>query len=163
MDDMQVFGTMWSMGFGNMNDVLFNKDKGDKPPRRAIKSDWKTHRMPRQSKVRISTEIPLTNNEFEILAWGHIPGEMEDHWFMYFDGEAFNFYRSWTGFCIYRMHVKRVENGYLISYVTVNRKEDQYTKTNDKGDEILAEILITQALGKDASILWEQYFETEVS
>lgn len=159
MDEQQVFGTMWSMGFGNMNDVLFGEDADPRPHVRAIRSDWETHRMPRRSKTRIRADIPLTKDEFETLAWGHVPQQMEDHWFMYFDGESFNFHRSWTGFCIYRMHVKRDGDGYLVHCVTANRRKDQYSMTNDRADGIMAEILVTQALGKDADSLWERYFE----
>ncbi|WP_282191897.1 hypothetical protein [Adlercreutzia caecimuris] len=41
----------------------------------------------------------------------------------------------------------------MIQKVTVNRKENQYAETNDRRDELLVEILISQALGRDASIL----------
>ncbi len=95
------------------------------------------------------------------LAWSHVPTEMEDHWFMYFDGESFNFYRSWTGFCIYKAYMERTENGFVIQKVTVNRKEDQYAETCNRRDELLIEILISQALDRDASVLWEQFFEVE--
>lgn len=159
MDEQQIFGTMWSMGFGNMNEALFGKSRDPRPRVRALRSDWETHRMPRRSKSRIRADIPLTNEEFELLAWGHIPHEMEDHWFMYFDGESFNFHRSWTGFCIYRMHVKRAEEGYAIHCVTANRKKEQYSLGNDKADRVMAEILVSQALGKDADALWRRYFE----
>ena len=115
--------------------------------------------MPCRSKAYLDVEIELSDEEFEKLAWGHIPQEMEDHWFMYFDGASFNFYRSWTGFCIYQAYVERTEDGFLIQKVTVNRKEDQYAETSDRRDELLVEILISQALGRDASILWEQFFE----
>ena len=49
MDEQQVFGTMWSMGFGNMNDVLFGEGAVPQPRVRAIRSDWETHRMPTAS------------------------------------------------------------------------------------------------------------------
>ena len=83
---------------------------------------------------------------------------------MYFDGEAFCFYRSWTGFCIYRVYVKRSENpenrgGYAIYRATVNRSKKQYGEENDKRDAVLIAILIGQALGRDVDKLWERYFE----
>lgn len=149
------------MGFGNMNNALFPDKAVDKPRIRALKSDWHAHRMPRQSKTNVQIEIDLSNEEFETLAWGHVPNGMEDHWFMHFDDSSFNFYRSWTGFCIYRAYVKRSEQGFEIRNVTVNRKADQYAETNDLRDELLVEILISQALGRDVSILWGQFFETE--
>ena len=154
---------MWKLGFGNMNDVLFGIDKPEQEKRRAIKSDWETHRMPR-TRSHFDLDIELSNDDFETLAWGHIPEEMKDHWFMYFDGEAFCFYRSWTGFCIYRAYVKRSENpenreGYAIYRATVNRSKKQYGEENDKRDAVSIAILIGQALGGDVDKLWERYFE----
>lgn len=161
MDEGAQAVAMWKLCFGNMNDEMFPERKESRPKRRAIKSDWDTHRMPRKSKTHLRVGIELSEKDFETLAWGHIPTEMEDHWFMYFDGEAFNFYRSWTGFCIYRAYVEREDDGFMIQNVTVNRKVDQYAETSDRRDELLVEILISQALGRDASILWEQFFEVE--
>lgn len=152
---------MWKLGFGNMNDELFPERGGNKPRRRAIKGDWNTHRMPRNSKTHLRVAIELSEEDFETLAWGHIPQEMEDHWFMYFDGESFNFYRSWTGYFIFKAHVERTDDGFLIQDVTVNREKDQYAETCDRRDELLVEILVSQALGRDVSILWEQFFEVE--
>lgn len=88
---------------------------------------------------------------------------MEDHWFMYFDGEAFCFYRSWTGFCIYRVYVKRSEDpenrgGYVLHRVTVNRSKKQYEEENDERDGVLVLILIGQALGWNVDSAWEKYF-----
>ena len=100
---------MWKLGFGNMNDELLGRDKPERKRIRAIKSDWELHRMPR-TRTHFDLAIELSEDEFETLAWGHIPTEMEDHWFMYFDGEAFCVHRSWTGFCIYRVYVKRSAN-----------------------------------------------------
>lgn len=159
MDDMKVFGTMWSAGFGNMNDALFGSDKPERKPKRAIKSDWELHRMPR-TRAHFDLGIPLTDDEFETLAWGHIPEEMEDHWFMYFDGDAFCFHRSWTGFCIYRVYVKRdrEKDGYVLHRVTANRSKKQFGEENDERDAVMVAILIGQALGKDVSGLWERFF-----
>lgn len=158
-DDAQIFGTMWSMGFGNMNDALFGKKDRDESRVRALASDWETHRMPR-TKAHMDISIELSTDEFETLAWGHIPHEMEDHWFMYFSGAAFCFYRSWTGYCIYKIYVRRKDpNTYELYRITANRSEKQYGETNDERDAVMATILVYQALGMDASELWEKYFE----
>ena len=82
---------------------------------------------------------------------------------MYFDGEAFCCHRSWTGFCIYRVYVKRSEDpenrdGYVLYRVTANRSKKQYGEENDKRDGWLVLILIGQALGWDVEPAWEQFF-----
>ena len=162
MDENQAIA-MWKLRFGNMNDVLLGIGGPEREKRRAIKSDWETHRMPR-TRSHFDLDIELSNDDFETLAWGHIPEAMEDHWFMYFDGEAFCFYRSWTGFCIYRAYVKRSENpenrgGYAVYRATVNRSKKQYGEEDDKRDAVLVAILIGQALGRDVTKLWERFFE----
>ena len=164
MDENQA-ALMWKLGFGNMNDALFGQEERFGERRRAIKSDWEIHRMPR-TRAHFDLDVELTNEEFETLAWGHIPHEMEDHWFMYFDGEAFCFHRSWTGFCIYRVYVKRSENpdnrgGYVLHRVTANRNVKQYCEENDIRDAVLVCILIGQALGKNVDALWAQFFSLE--
>ncbi|WP_282191898.1 hypothetical protein [Adlercreutzia caecimuris] len=77
-EDAQAM-TMWKLGFGNMNDELFPENKPERPKKRALKSDWNIHRMPRRSKAYLDVEIELSDEEFEELAWGHVPQELEDH------------------------------------------------------------------------------------
>lgn len=124
-----------------------NDERGAQFRRRAIKSDWKTHRMPRMN-TRVELAMDITADEFEILAWGHIPESMDDRWFMYFDGEAFNFYRSWTGFCIYQVKVERCHDHYRLSYAIVNRSEKQYGGTDDEDDRMMCKELICLALNE---------------
>ena len=86
---------------------------------------------------------------------------MEDHWFMYLDGDAFCFHRSWTGDFIYRVHVRRAEDrsGYILDHVTANRDKEQFGEENDERDAAMVLILIGQLLGRDVSGLWERFFE----
>ena len=162
MDEMQAL-TMYKLWFGNMNDAMFGKDKPETKRRKAIKSDWETHRMPRM-RSHIKFDVGIAEEEFEMLAWGHIPEEMEDRWFMYFDGEAFCFYRSWTGFCIFRVYVERAKegDGYVLTRITANRCKEQCTEENDERDGLLVLILVGQALGwPNMDPAWEKYFAME--
>lgn len=70
-------------------------------------------------RTEIELGLPVKAEEFEILSMGHIPRVMEDHWFMYFDGDALCFHRSWTGICIYKVHVEHAKegDGYVLSRV----------------------------------------------
>ena len=102
---------------------------------------------------------------------------MEDHWFMYFDGEALCFHRSYSGLCIFRVLVKRAarevaapgepasegagkgaRDGYVLYQVVTNRAKDQVGDGNDARDAVLVAILIGQALNQDVSDLWKQFF-----
>lgn len=161
MDDRAKALAMYKMGFGDFNVKMGLKEpEPEEPRRRAIWADWKLHRMPRTHRnVRLG--LTLTQEQFEELAWGHIPQAMEDHWFMYWDGKCLDFHRSWSGCCIFRMYVERdPENrdGYVVTHAEVNRKPEQYDETNDARDAVLAEILLGEALGLYMGPLWDVWF-----
>ena len=162
MDEYNL-ASLWTLGFCSMKAPLYDSEGVEYKQPRSIKSDWETHRMPR-TRAHFDLGIEISEEDFETLAWGHIPTAMEDHWFMYFDGEAFCFHRSWTGFCLFRVYVKRSSSpdnrgGYVLYRVTANRSKKQYEEESDERDAILVCILIGQALEKDVSGLWDQYFE----
>ena len=163
MDEGQKSSQMWTLGFGDSNETL--RGENPKPPqKRVLASDWKIECMPHPH-TEVELNVPLTDDEFEVLALGHCPEVMEDHWFMYFDGRSFNFHRSWTGFCIYQVHVERAHSqkeGYVITGATVNRCKDQYTEVSDERDRLMIEILVFQSLGKDVSRQWDAYFSLRV-
>ncbi len=83
------------------------------------RSDWKIQDMPRKN-VRFETDNDLNATEFEEIKRGHIPQEMEDKWFSYFEGDKLYIHRSWSGFCIF---IVEFSNDKLI--VTVNRDKKQ--------------------------------------
>ena len=161
MDEKQAMA-IYKMGFGDFNVKMGLKDPEPKENRRrAIWSDWKTKRMPYKC-THVRLGLTLTEEQFEELAWGHIPLAMEDHWFMYWDGKCLDFHRSWSGICIFRMHVERdtdSERSYVVTHATVNRDPDQYAETNDARDAVLAEILLGEALGLFMGPLWDRWFE----
>ena len=113
--------------------LRYEEPAPDLPRRRAIRSSWKTHRMPRTHKT-IPLDMTLTQGEFERLAWGVVPEDMDHRWFVYFDGEAFCFHRSWTGFLIYRVLVRdaRDGSGYELYEAVVNASPKQYTPADDR-------------------------------
>ena len=160
MDDSEAKKVvdMWTMGLGVMDGAQGAKCHGAERERRALKCDWKTLPMPIR-RAEIELGLPVTAEELNVLVLGHIPQVMEDHWFVYFDGESVCFHRSWTGICIYKVHVRHDANGdgYILSHVTVNRERSHYSETSDKRDRLLATILVGQALGKDVKALWEAY------
>ena len=50
-------------------------------------------------------------SQFALIKLGHIPQEMEDHWFIYFEEPYLNFHRSWTGAACYRVTFATDERG----------------------------------------------------
>ncbi|MCD8316495.1 MAG: ADP-ribosylglycohydrolase family protein, partial [Eggerthellaceae bacterium] len=102
-------------------------------PKVALKSSWKILPMPKEHK-KLDIFISLSEEELAKLVLGRIPRDMDERWFMYFDGQYVRYYRSWTGTCIYLGEIERVEDVPAITSITVNRDETQYTETDDDYD-----------------------------
>ena len=142
---------MWKMGAGN-SAKRFN---GENPiPVKTVvatKDSWTIMPMPEQH-TTIPVGVILPENAMECVKYGHIPDAMEDHWFMYCDDNTIRYYRSWTGFCIYVAKYEKVDDGYKITDLTVNRYPEQYKCDDDKHDLALFMALLTEEYGADASL-----------
>lgn len=148
---------MWKMGAGN-SAKRFN---GENPiPVKTVvatKDSWTIMPMPEQH-TTIPVGVILPENAMECVKHGHIPDAMEDHWFMYCDDNTIRYYRSWTGFCIYVAKYEKVDDGYKITDLTVNRYPEQYKCDDDKHDLALFMTLLTEEYGGDASLYWNAAF-----
>lgn len=102
------------------------------------KADWKTMDMPEEVE-HFKMEMKLTADGIENLKEGHLPEEMEDKWFMYFENDKFYIHRSWTGSCIYI--ISPVLDSDILE-VTVNRNKEQYTQTNVERDKTMVTMLL---------------------
>lgn len=105
------------------------------------KSDWQNIDMPELNKNFI-LKRKLTSKEIELIKIGHLPKQMEDKWFMFFENEKLFIHRSWTGFCIYIVDIN--DSGKL--KVVVNRDQNQYKETNIKKDKIQLDNLLNTLL-----------------
>lgn len=110
----------------------------------AKRRDWKTIEMP-ERREPFPLEMDLSPEELERLRQGHIPQEMEDKWFLFFEDGVFYACRSWTGLCIYQIPVS--PEGAIRGGV-VNRDPSQYKETEPLRDEIQAKFLITRQVGR---------------
>lgn len=111
---------------------------------KAKRSDWKAEKMPSRREP-FSLEMDLTPEELERLQQGHIPEEMEDKWFLFWESGIFYACRSWTGYCIYEIPVSpegTIRGG------LVNRDPEQYTETSLRRDEIMAKYLVIRQIGR---------------
>ena len=89
------------------------------------KEDWDTSPMPEKFD-NFKLKKQFNKEEMENLKRGHIPDEMEDRWFCYFEDNKLYIYRSWSGICIYIVEFGRFNK----HKVTVNRDENQYAYTD---------------------------------
>lgn len=68
--------------------------------------------MAEPSKRVLLKDLPLSQEEFERVAQGLVPEEMEDKWFLYFEDGKLYCHRSWNGECIYIVDIVPTGQGY---------------------------------------------------
>lgn len=108
-------------------------------------SDWKTEPLPdKHTVVRFS--LSYAGKDRQKILKGIIPGQMEDKWFLFYDQGVLSFHRSWTGYCIYRVHAD--DNGCELNFThaEVNRDPEQYSETDDDADRKMIPYLINTLL-----------------
>lgn len=101
--------------------------------------------MPEQ-RSRLSFERSFTQDEFQQLAKGLIPEEMEDKWFVFLEDSWLYFHRSWTGACIYQIRLKANNDTYKVAEAWVNRSFKQYKSISNTYDALLLGFLIDNFL-----------------
>ena len=83
--------------------------------------------MPK-AKVRLEVDRTFSQEEYECLQLGRIPQDMDDKWFIYFEDGWLFLHRSWTGYCIYQVHLEPSDEGWKIVEVWVNDDASQYRR-----------------------------------
>lgn len=148
---------MWKMGAGDSAKRFNGENPIPEKNNVATKDSWRTEPMPEKNEI-IPLNVTIPHEAMQVVKKGHIPGAMEDHWFMYCDENTIRYYRSWTGICIYV--AKYVEDGdkCTITELQVNRDPEQY-RGDDKDHEVsLFMALLTEEYGGDASSYWDKAF-----
>lgn len=107
------------------------------------KTDWKTEDMPQECE-EFYMDCTLSGEDIELIKEGHLPREMEDKWFVYYEDDRLYIHRSWTGYCIYIVDMS--EPGRL--KVTVNRNKEQYTQTSIESDKDMVNMRINSLLNR---------------
>ena len=118
---------------------------------RASITSWKTLPQPEQREL-LALAAEFTDAETERLVFGLIPKEMEDKWFICFHQGWLLFHRSWTGACIYGLHLEAVRGGARVADSWVNRDPAQYKGTDVEYDRKLVRFLIDAFLLRRAAI-----------
>lgn len=114
-----------------------------KPARR---TDWGILMPLPEEHAALSISHRFTEAEMEKIRLGHIPQQMEDRWFVFFEDDVLYFHRSWTGFCIYTARFARTDEGYQITHLLVNRNPEQYRGSDPDEDAALFQELLDYLL-----------------
>ena len=117
----------------------------DKPDEKARPDSWQTTPMP-ESVARVPFEASYSAEEYAAIGRGLVPQEMEDKWFIYENGGAVHFHRSWTGACIYRVRLEAAEDRYRVIEVLASRDRKQYTGDDERDEARLLRFLIDNLL-----------------
>lgn len=99
----------------------------------ARSTDWKTRPLPRK-RTTISLDRMFSKKDMARIRRGVVPRQMEDKWFIYWEGDSLYFHRSWTGFCFYIVRFTEEVAGWRMIEAMVNRNPKQYRETSDEID-----------------------------
>jgi ADP-ribosyl-[dinitrogen reductase] hydrolase len=80
--------------------------------------------MPK-AKMRLEVDQTFSQEEYECLQLGRIPQSMDDKWFIYCEDGWLFLHRSWSGLCIYQVHLEPSDEGWKIVEVRVNDDASQ--------------------------------------
>lgn len=97
----------------------------------ATRESWENQPMPVR-RERLDFDRVFTSEEFAKIKAGHIPQEMEDKWFIFFEDNWLYFHRSWTGYCIFQMRLDEGANGWHVAEAWVSRVESQFRAIDTK-------------------------------
>ena len=86
----------------------------------ATPTDWKNKPMPSEQHYVIKVELPLSPVALEKIRHGHLPGQMEDKWWMFFENNVIRYFRSWTGDNIFNAYCEQRGDDYYIVEIEVN-------------------------------------------
>ena len=121
-------------------------------PERATRNSWQTQALP-HPRAKLNVQRVYTAEEYEQIALGFIPQEMEDKWSIFLEDDRLYLHRSWTGFCTYEVHLSAHDGQHTIVAAWVSRDSEQYRETDDEYDAGLLLFLIDRLLlGRDVDI-----------
>jgi hypothetical protein len=87
----------------------------------AARARWdRRSKPPSDRRDLLPYERAFNLDEAERLAWGLIPQDMDDKWFIILRAGSLDFYRSWTGLHIYRLTITQMEAGLVAGPLLVD-------------------------------------------
>jgi hypothetical protein len=73
----------------------------------ATRQSWANlHPLP-DERSPLSLQREFAVEEFEQMRRGFIPERMEEKWFIFCEENTLFFHRSWSGYCIFQLSLKR--------------------------------------------------------
>jgi hypothetical protein len=108
----------------------------------AVKSDWRIYPLPEEHTVLKISRV-FDRSQMDLIRKGHIPTDMDDRWFIYFEDNTLYLHRSWTGYCVFVLSLSEIDNAaWHITQCLVSRNQEQYGETTDEADLKLLHLVL---------------------
>jgi hypothetical protein len=115
----------------------------------ATRESWKHKPLP-EARAALAYARTFDRAEQARLQRGLVPDQMEDKWFIFYEGPWLFFHRSWTGTCIYTVKLREEGDGFAVDEAWANRAPEEYRETDDAYDaKVLAFLVDRLLLGRD--------------
>lgn len=101
--------------------------------RAAQQDDWSIQDLPSKH-TTVALDLIFDAQQCALMGLGFIPTRQEEKWFSYFADNILYQHRSWTGFCVDKVHFKPYKNGLIATHAEVNRDPEQYSCSDDQED-----------------------------
>jgi hypothetical protein len=106
-----------------------------------------------EQRARLDFAGTFTPAEYERLCAGLIPEQMEDKWFIFAEDGTLFFHRSWTGHCIFELHLEAQGEGWGVAAAYASRDPGQYQSPGENYDLRLLDYLVEGVLlGRQAPL-----------
>ena len=100
----------------------------------ATRTSWKTLPSPSKRET-LKVQMLFSDLEGERMQQGHIPDDMNDKWFIFFENGWLHFHRSWTGAHIYALRLDGSPGGVRFVEGWASRDEEQYNSPGIEHDQ----------------------------
>ena len=111
----------------------------------ATRTSWKTLPIPNQ-REHFPLPLHFSDAEGERLRLGHVPKDMDDKWFIFFEDGWLYFHRSWTGHCIYGVQLDGSPSGVRVVDAWASREREEYNSPGLDTDIRMVQQLIDSRL-----------------
>lgn len=109
--------------------------------------------------TKIKVERTYSSEEYQKISEGEHARSMDEKWNVDFEEPYLFIRRSWTGFCLFKIKIERVDDIYVVVEAFANRNKKEYKETLDERDSMLATIKVDQVAGRDVREQWDKYIK----
>lgn len=106
----------------------------------ATRDSWKSVLL--GSTVPLPYSATFAADEAILLRRGLVPRQMEDKWFIFWEGDSLFLHRSWSGQGIYRVDFRQAGNDLEVTRALVTAGTLQYRRRADHEEVALLDFLI---------------------